>query len=200
MSGGDARRSPRRVRGVFERPKGSRVSWIRYTDENGCLHREKMVPRVSLARPTPSARRSSTTSARRRRPKETARLARAAALTSRRSSTTASRPPSTTLAPAQRPRRHPPAPRRPAPRRHRARLQLRTPTKPDAAAFAPQTLYASSTQVPAACVHRWLSRTIATSSVRSSAEAAALWAADSTASVLRAPSATSSWPWNKRGQ
>ena len=39
---------PRRERGVFERPKGSGIWWVRYADENGRMHREKVGPR-SLA-------------------------------------------------------------------------------------------------------------------------------------------------------
>ena len=37
-----------RTRGVFERPKGSGIWWIRYADQFGKLHREKVGPR-SLA-------------------------------------------------------------------------------------------------------------------------------------------------------
>lgn len=33
---------PRRERGIFERPKDSGVWWVRYADENGCIHREKV--------------------------------------------------------------------------------------------------------------------------------------------------------------
>ena len=36
-------------RGIFERPKGSKVWWIRYVDQHGQLHREKVGPK-SLAR------------------------------------------------------------------------------------------------------------------------------------------------------
>ena len=32
----------KRVRGVFERPKGSGIWWIRYADEAGQIHREKV--------------------------------------------------------------------------------------------------------------------------------------------------------------
>jgi hypothetical protein len=38
-----------RTRGVFERPKGSGVFWIRYVDQFGKLHREKVGPK-SLAK------------------------------------------------------------------------------------------------------------------------------------------------------
>jgi site-specific recombinase XerD len=41
-SGDTKKQPPRRDRGVFERPKGSGVWWVRYTDENGRLHREKV--------------------------------------------------------------------------------------------------------------------------------------------------------------
>jgi hypothetical protein len=34
-----------RPRGVFERPSGSNVWWVRYVDEHGCLHREKVGPK-----------------------------------------------------------------------------------------------------------------------------------------------------------
>jgi hypothetical protein len=34
-------RPPPRERGIFERPKGSGVWWVRYTDDAGTLHREK---------------------------------------------------------------------------------------------------------------------------------------------------------------
>jgi integrase len=37
-----------RTRGVFERPKGSGIYWIRYVDQYGALHREKIGPK-SLA-------------------------------------------------------------------------------------------------------------------------------------------------------
>jgi integrase len=37
-----------RTRGVFERPKGSGIYWIRYVDQFGALHREKIGPK-SLA-------------------------------------------------------------------------------------------------------------------------------------------------------
>ena len=36
---------PRRERGVFERPPDSGVWWVRYTDEHGRLHREKVGPK-----------------------------------------------------------------------------------------------------------------------------------------------------------
>lgn len=36
-----ARRKPPKVRGLFERPKGSGVWWVRYRDAAGRLHREK---------------------------------------------------------------------------------------------------------------------------------------------------------------
>ena len=39
------RNSKRRTRGVFERPKGSDIWWVRYADENGRLHREKVGPK-----------------------------------------------------------------------------------------------------------------------------------------------------------
>jgi integrase len=42
MSGDGEKRAGLRDRGVFERPKGSGVWWVRYTDENGRLHREKV--------------------------------------------------------------------------------------------------------------------------------------------------------------
>jgi hypothetical protein len=34
------------MRGVFERPAGSDIWWVRYTDENGRLHREKVGPKA----------------------------------------------------------------------------------------------------------------------------------------------------------
>jgi len=40
-----ATRRPRRARGVFERPRGSGVWWVRYHDENGREHREKAGPK-----------------------------------------------------------------------------------------------------------------------------------------------------------
>src|SRR5437773_7348779 len=47
----DRRSSPgaRRTRGVFERPKGSGIWWVRYRDKHGRLHREKVGPK-GLAR------------------------------------------------------------------------------------------------------------------------------------------------------
>ncbi len=42
------RRGERRARGLFERPPGSGIWWVRYMDENGRLHREKVGPK-SLA-------------------------------------------------------------------------------------------------------------------------------------------------------
>ncbi len=42
-SDGSARRSGRRrQRGIFERPKGSGVWWVRYHDQFGREHREKV--------------------------------------------------------------------------------------------------------------------------------------------------------------
>lgn len=38
-------RQKRRARGVFERPKGSGVWWVRYHDENGREHRERVGPK-----------------------------------------------------------------------------------------------------------------------------------------------------------
>ncbi len=38
-----------RERGVFERPAGSGTWWVRYTDQHGRLHREKVGPK-SLAK------------------------------------------------------------------------------------------------------------------------------------------------------
>lgn len=38
-------RTHSKIRGVFERPKGSRVWWIRYCDQYGQLHREKVGPK-----------------------------------------------------------------------------------------------------------------------------------------------------------
>src|SRR5215467_9303326 len=35
----------RSTRGLFERPKGSGIWWVRYVDENGRLHREKVGPK-----------------------------------------------------------------------------------------------------------------------------------------------------------
>jgi len=35
-------RMVKKQRGVFERPKGSGVWWVRYTDQYGQLHREKV--------------------------------------------------------------------------------------------------------------------------------------------------------------
>lgn len=43
------RKEPARERGIFERPKGSGVWWVRYTDDAGRLRREKAGPRA-LAR------------------------------------------------------------------------------------------------------------------------------------------------------
>ncbi len=43
-----APRRRRRPRGVFERPRGSGIWWVRYADENGRIHREKVGPK-SLA-------------------------------------------------------------------------------------------------------------------------------------------------------
>ena len=40
-----ARKSKTRDRGLFERPKGSGVWWVRYVDEHGRLHREKVGPK-----------------------------------------------------------------------------------------------------------------------------------------------------------
>ena len=51
MSDGEdsAKRSEKRPpRGLFERPAGSGVWWVRYADEHGRLHREKVGPK-SLA-------------------------------------------------------------------------------------------------------------------------------------------------------
>jgi len=42
----DGKEKRARERGVFERPKGSGVWWVRYTDENRILHREKVGPRA----------------------------------------------------------------------------------------------------------------------------------------------------------
>jgi Phage integrase, N-terminal SAM-like domain len=42
---GSGRAKRRRTRGVFERPKGSGVWWIRYHDEYGREHREKVGPK-----------------------------------------------------------------------------------------------------------------------------------------------------------
>ncbi len=39
-------KSKRRTRGVFERPAGSDIWWVRYMDENGRLHREKVGPKT----------------------------------------------------------------------------------------------------------------------------------------------------------
>ena len=39
------RDTSRKARGVFERPKGSGVWWVRYHDENGREHRERVGPR-----------------------------------------------------------------------------------------------------------------------------------------------------------
>src|SRR5262245_29788677 len=36
------KKEPKKVRGVFERPKGSGTWWIRYADEFGVIHREKV--------------------------------------------------------------------------------------------------------------------------------------------------------------
>lgn len=40
----------RRERGIFERPKGSGTWWVRYTDEHGRLHREKVGPKALALR------------------------------------------------------------------------------------------------------------------------------------------------------
>jgi len=39
-------RADRRVRGVYERPTGSNIWWIRYVDDVGRLHREKVGPKA----------------------------------------------------------------------------------------------------------------------------------------------------------
>src|SRR5262245_25306171 len=36
------RKEPKKIRGIFERPKGSGIWWIRYADEFGKIHREKV--------------------------------------------------------------------------------------------------------------------------------------------------------------
>ena len=41
----DETKRGRRKRGIFERPKGSRMWWVRYADEHGRLHREKVGPK-----------------------------------------------------------------------------------------------------------------------------------------------------------
>lgn len=47
MSEPEGKRSgKRRARGVFERPKASGVWWVRYHDENGREHREKVGPKA----------------------------------------------------------------------------------------------------------------------------------------------------------
>ena len=38
----DTKRTRGRDRGIFERPKGSGIWWVRYADENGRIHREKV--------------------------------------------------------------------------------------------------------------------------------------------------------------
>ncbi len=40
-AGTKARRAPAKVRGLFERPAGSGIWWVRYRDAAGRLHREK---------------------------------------------------------------------------------------------------------------------------------------------------------------
>src|SRR5262245_174335 len=49
MSDGDESKRPagsrRRQRGIFERPKGSGIWWVRYHDEDGREHREKVGPK-----------------------------------------------------------------------------------------------------------------------------------------------------------
>src|SRR5262245_6437644 len=42
-----SKKEPKKVRGVFERPKGSGIWWIRYADEFGMIHREKVGLRSS---------------------------------------------------------------------------------------------------------------------------------------------------------
>ncbi len=42
---GSKKKGTGRARGVFERPSGSGVWWVRYTDENRHLHREKVGPK-----------------------------------------------------------------------------------------------------------------------------------------------------------
>src|SRR3990172_179850 len=37
-----AEQQPRKERGIFERPKDSGVWWVRYADDNGRIHREKV--------------------------------------------------------------------------------------------------------------------------------------------------------------
>jgi hypothetical protein len=37
--------SRRRQRGIFERPRGSSLWWVRYHDEHGREHREKVGPK-----------------------------------------------------------------------------------------------------------------------------------------------------------
>lgn len=41
------RRQPRKVRGIFERPKGSGIWWVRYADASGREHREKAGTRAA---------------------------------------------------------------------------------------------------------------------------------------------------------
>lgn len=41
------KREPKKQRGVFERPKGSGIWWIRYVDADGILHREKVGSRAA---------------------------------------------------------------------------------------------------------------------------------------------------------
>ena len=38
--------SRRRTRGIFERPNGSEIWWVRYVDEHGRLHRERVGPKA----------------------------------------------------------------------------------------------------------------------------------------------------------
>jgi len=48
----------RQPRGVFERPAGSGIWWVRYTDENGHLHREKVGPKALALKVYPNFHKS----------------------------------------------------------------------------------------------------------------------------------------------
>jgi hypothetical protein len=45
MNNSTTKKNAKRARGVFEKDPGSGVWWVRYADENGRLHREKVSPK-----------------------------------------------------------------------------------------------------------------------------------------------------------